>query len=192
MTDASFSMAIMVDHRFESANAITFPPAPANMSINTVLNGDEIAARSSATLLLDISNKHELDIWGILRNWFRRHAKPSIVCHVNSLVICRKYAVALVPIPTGILELTHLLRTDLLLYVPLNIVFPSVVMAIFSQRKQLRFMIYGRIFLVLFWFNWKWLECLALLGKIFLCWNITVAHLCCSIWSRTPATFKTW
>lgn len=44
-------MAIIWDQRAERANAITLPPAPANMSIKTVLEGEVKLDRSSATLL---------------------------------------------------------------------------------------------------------------------------------------------
>lgn len=54
MTEGSFSMAIMVDHRFDRANAMTLPPAPANMSIRTVFDLSIRAAKSSATLLLTV------------------------------------------------------------------------------------------------------------------------------------------
>jgi len=44
-------MAIMVDHRLDKANAMTLPPAPANMSMRTVFELGVRALRSSATLL---------------------------------------------------------------------------------------------------------------------------------------------
>lgn len=52
ITEASFSMAMMVDQRFESANAIAFPPAPANMSITTVFEEGVLATRSLAICLM--------------------------------------------------------------------------------------------------------------------------------------------
>lgn len=55
MTDGSLSTPITLDQRLDSANAMVFPPAPANMSIITVLEGAQKVAKSSATLLLDES-----------------------------------------------------------------------------------------------------------------------------------------
>ncbi len=42
-------MAIILDQRFERAKAITLPPAPANMSIRTVFEGEEMHESSVAT-----------------------------------------------------------------------------------------------------------------------------------------------
>lgn len=44
-------MAMTFDHRSERANAIALPPAPANISMTTVLDEGVLAARSLATLL---------------------------------------------------------------------------------------------------------------------------------------------
>jgi hypothetical protein len=55
MTEGSFSIAIIFDHLSDRAKAMTFPPAPANMSIKTVLVEAVTAARSPATLLLAFS-----------------------------------------------------------------------------------------------------------------------------------------
>ena len=54
MTEGFFSMAMMVDHRSDSAKAITFPPAPANISIKTDFEGETSPPKSSATLLLTV------------------------------------------------------------------------------------------------------------------------------------------
>ena len=51
MTDGSFSMATIFDHREDRANAIAFPPAPAKISITTVLERSLLVDRSVATLL---------------------------------------------------------------------------------------------------------------------------------------------
>jgi hypothetical protein len=50
-------MPITFVQRPDSAKAIVFPPTPANISIITVLDGLQNAAKSSATLLFDdVSN----------------------------------------------------------------------------------------------------------------------------------------
>jgi hypothetical protein len=46
--DASFSIAMMFVQRSDNANAIVFPPAPANMSIIVVFSSDAFSERSIA------------------------------------------------------------------------------------------------------------------------------------------------
>jgi hypothetical protein len=46
--DASFSIAMTLVQRSDSANAIAFPPAPANMSMIVVLSGGALTDRSVA------------------------------------------------------------------------------------------------------------------------------------------------
>jgi hypothetical protein len=46
--DLSFSIAMMLVQRSDNANAMAFPPAPANMSIIVVFSGDVFSERSVA------------------------------------------------------------------------------------------------------------------------------------------------
>ena len=94
-------MAITLFQRLESANAIVFPPAPANISTMTVLDRSQNLAKSAATLLIGkVSNLISLGgLGGILRYWFRGDSEPCVVGHAYSFVISREDAVALIPVP---------------------------------------------------------------------------------------------
>ena len=89
MTEGSFSIPITLDQRPDSAKAMVFPPAPANMSIMIVLEGSQKVAKSSATLLSDkVSSVIDLDEKElILRDRLGSDSKPSVVCHINAFII---------------------------------------------------------------------------------------------------------
>jgi len=86
IVERSFSIAMTWDHRFESANAIAFPPTPANMSMTTVLDEDTRDSRSAATRLPGVSYVF-FSYWmrSILCYGFRSNPKPCIISHVDSI-----------------------------------------------------------------------------------------------------------
>lgn len=110
MTEGSFSMAMMVDHCSEIANAITFPPAPANISINMVFEAGVKARRSSATLLFLV--RWLIERGGeksVLCNGFRRDSEPRIVGHVDTFLVQRPNTVALLPVSHRMLEIIFMM-----------------------------------------------------------------------------------
>lgn len=92
-------MAITCVHLSESANAMALPPAPANMSMTTVLLREVDAAKSSATLLFFLALEL-LGLWSecVLGNGLGGNTEPSVICHVDAIVIVREDAVPLVPV----------------------------------------------------------------------------------------------
>jgi hypothetical protein len=71
------------------------------MSMMTVFDGSQKAAKSSATLLLsEVSGVTELEEKEIVLSYrLRGHSEPSVVCHTNAFIIERKDALTLMPIP---------------------------------------------------------------------------------------------